>query len=689
MSRSLRRGGLRALLVAATVGLAPNASHAQVSSSNDVPPNTATPLPEGEGVVVEGRLGGVGSQGSAVSGGTLVTSPNLTPTTLAETGSSLTVITEEQIRQRNQVNVAELLRGVPGVDVVRQGTAGSVTSIFIRGAGNEHTKVLIDGIPANDPINTTRFFDFSNLSVDNVERIEVLRGPQSVLYGSDAVGGVINIVTKRGRGRNTGRISAMGGSFDTGNVSAATSGSAGSIYYSFGGSYFDTNGFSSASSRLPGNTERDGFQLGTFSSRTGWQPNDNVEIDWVVRHNRGHVDIDKGGGPNRDDPNDSNSITQTVTGLRLHTRNDGEWWEQTLAYYVSDVKRDISSPSEPGNPFAFAGTFYGVTQQVDWRNTLHLFDNEVFGAGLTFGGSYQTEVGSSATVFDAFGFQFPSTFDKTSLDDGAVYGQTQTRVGDNWTTTVGVRSDHYNLYGANDTYRLTSIYRLPGWNTALRGTLGTAFRAPSLFQRFDPFSGNPGLLPEDAKGWDCGLEQPLFDGLLVPSVTYFRNDFTNFIFFDQNANFGNGQYVNLPFVRTSGVELNTLFVLTDRSTLTTSYTYTEAIDLSPGSPDYGLQLARRPKNKFGINYNRRFYDDRANWNVGLNYVGSRPDTVGFPSTRITLADYVVVNSSLTFDVSRRLQLFSRVDNFFNQRYEEVSGFGVAPFSAYGGATLRW
>jgi vitamin B12 transporter len=664
------------------------------------PPEPATPtfnLPEAPETIVEGRLDGVGSQGSAVSGGTVLDTPNLTPTPLSQSGSSVSVITEQQIRQRGQTSMVELLRGLPGIDVVRQSTPGSVTTVFIRGTGSEHTKVLIDGIPANDPSNTARFFDFSALSVDNIERIEVLRGPQSVLYGSDAIGGVINIITKKGRGPNTGKVATQGGAFSTGQVAASTSGSVGGpgtasplgVYYSAGGSYYDTNGFSSASSRLPGNTENDGFQLGTLSTRMGIDLADDLNVDWVVRHNHAHIDFDKGGGPNRDDPNDINRTLQTVMGLRVNARTT-EWFEQSVAWYVSDIRRDISSPGEPPiNNNSFVGEFNGVTQQIDFRNTLHVLDNEWFGNSITFGGLYQTEVASSSTVFDFGGFPFPSVFPKTSLDDGAVYGESRYRLGESWYTTIGVRSDHFNLYGANDTYRTTSLYRLPGWNTAFRATLGTGFRAPSLFQRLDPFVGNPVLLPEDAKGWDCGIEQPLFGGLLVPSVTYFRNDFQNFIFFDQNANFGNGQYLNIPTVRTSGVEFNTLYVLTDRSTLTTSYTYTDARDLSTGSVDFNRQLIRRPRNKFGIVYNTRFWDDRGNWNVGLNYVGDRFDQVGFPSTRVNLADYVVVNTAASFDVTRHLQIFGRVDNLFNEKYEEVAGFGVARISAYTGAAVTW
>ena len=669
-----------------------SASHAQQAALNAPPPSTAPSgdLPEGPGATIVGALeDGVGSQGSVVSGNTVLSTPNLTATPLNQTASSVTVITAEQILQRGQVNVAEVLRGVPGLDVVRNSTPGSPTSVFLRGAPNEHTKVLIDGIPANDPLSVGRGFDFSNLSVDNIEKIEIIRGPQSVLYGSDAIGGVILITTRKGQGQMSGRASTWGGSFSTFNSAANAGGSSGPVYYSMGGSYFDSNGFSAADRRLPGNVEDDGFQLGTFSTRAGWQPSENVNVDFVLRYNQGHVDTDNGRGAFRDDPNNSDTIQQTVAGVRIRTRNEEGWYEQQLAYYVSDVLRGSRFVPDAVNLFPFFSHYSGNTQQIDWRNTFHLLDTDWFGTSTTVGAMYQTELGSAVEGFDIV--------PRSSLDDGAVYGEQQTRIGESWYTTAGVRSDHYNAYGANDTYRFTSLYRVPGLNTGIRGTIGTGFRAPSLYQRFSIY-GNPNILPERSKGWDFGIEQPMFDGNLVPSVTYFRNDFTNLIDFDFNAGpivfgFPTGQYYNAFQARTTGIEFSTLFVLDDRTTLTTSYTYMETHAPSiVAPPPIGADapLLRRPNNKFGLQFNRRILNNRAAWNIGLNYVGTRDDAdTNFPASRVRLPSYTVVNTALTYDLTRQIQLTGRIDNVFNERYQEVFGYGTAPLSGYAGAAVRW
>lgn len=634
-------------------------------------------LPELPETTVVGQPSGVGSQGSAVPGETTVESPTRTDQPLSQVGSSLSVVTSEQIRERQQTSVAEVLRGLPGVDVVRQGQAGGVTSVFLRGASSEQTKVLVDGIPVNDPISPGRGFDFSTLAVDNIERIEVLRGPQSTLYGSDAIGGVINIVTKKGDGPLAVRTSVMGGSFTTSQEAASVAGGNETVYYSFGGSYFHTEGFSAADRRLPGNFERDGFRLGTFSGRTGWTPAENCDVDFVIRYNRGTVHIDDGGGPFMDDPNQTNFTEQTFFRTQLRYENYDGWWEQKLAFNVADHRRRNDDPEDvlhPGD--SFFSNFNGQTRQLDWQHNFRLHETNT----LTVGVVDQEEEGDSAFRGTFSGFAFDGRFDKQRLRDTAVYVDDQIRIADRWFTTLGARQDNYSLAGVADTYRATTLVRLPGSETGLRATIGTGFKAPTIFQLFDGFSGNPELRPEQSKGWDYGLEQPLADGRVVLAVTYFRNDFDNLIDFDPVT----FRFFNVNRALATGVELAAAWFVDDAMTVTASYTRTDTRDLETGLP-----LLRRPKHKAGLAINRRVLAGRGNVNVGLVYVGDRDDVFGFPLSRVLLDEYVVVNAALTCDVTSWCQAFVRVDNLFDARYQEVFGFGTPRLSAYGGVSVLW
>lgn len=686
MCRFARRAGYALALMAAIT--------ACVSAQPPVPPpptrpadapaptppvDARPPLEDIPETPVVAEIGGPGSQGGAAPGNTVVETPTRTGTPLSQVGSSVSVVTAADIEQRKQYSVLEVLRGLPGVDVVQSGGPGRVATVFIRGANSDQTKVLLDGIWMNDPITTGRLFDFSNLSVDNIERIEVIRGPQSVLYGSDAIGGVINIITKKGQGPRQTRAGAYGGAFQTSRESGNLSGGNERVYYSWGASYLDTKSFSAADRRLPGNTERDAYQLGTLAGRMGWTPFENFDVDYVMRYVDAGTNIDVGGGPNQDDPNRKNYTNQYFTRAQIRYATPGGFWEQKLAYNLTNQTRRQVDDVDPMHPFdSSLGRFHSQMQLVDWQHNFQLHETNT----LTVGMQYLQEDGqsffNSNSIFGPFNIVSPNV----ALRDPAIYAQEQIRIADRWFTTFGARQDHYSQAGTADTYRVTSLYRVPLTNTGFRGSIGTGFKAPTIFQLFDAFSGNPNLRPEESKGWDYGLEQPLLDGRVVLAATYFRNDFANLIDFNP-ATFA---YFNIGAAVATGAELSGTFHMRPDTTLTLTYTRLDARDRGTD-----LALLRRPRDKIGVIFNRQLLGGRANFNYTMFYVGNRVDQdfTQFPSPRVTVPNYIVANVAASYDVTRRLQVFGRVDNFFNARYQEVFGFGTAPISAYGGAQVLW
>ena len=280
------------IALAAPVLAQPPASTTVTDETEVQPLQPFTDLPELPETIVPGRLNAFPSEPLPAD---TVISPNRQPTPLDQTGSAVDVITSEYIDQISprggQTTVAEVLRGRLGLDVVRSGGPGGITSVFLRGANSGQTKVLLDGIPLNDPSNAGRSFDFSTLSVDNIERIEVLRGPQSMVYGSDAIGGVVNIITQRGQGPLSVRATGFGGTYNTGQTGLHASGGDEQKYYSVGGSFFSTGGISSASARN-GNTEHDSFNLGTVSGRFGYNLGETWNVDYVFRYIDAAAEID-------------------------------------------------------------------------------------------------------------------------------------------------------------------------------------------------------------------------------------------------------------------------------------------------------------------------------------------------------------------------------------------------------------
>lgn len=593
-----------------------------------------------------------------------VVTPERGATTGGQSGSSVTLITGDELRARGQSSVLEALRGTAGLDVAQSGGPGKPTSVFLRGANSEHTKVLLDGIPLNNPADPTRRFDFATLTVDNIERVEIVRGPQSVVYGSDAIGGVINIVTKRGDGPLSARFSALGGSWGTHEERVAVQGGDEVLYYSLGASSIQTNGFSAVSRRF-GATEPDGYQNATVSGRVGWNLADGWNVDYVFRYAESEVDVD--GFDNftflpADELNRQNLFDQFFHRVQLQSVAWDGLIENRVGFSLTDFATADTNPGPFGQP-----RFDGQGRQVDWQSNLQVTETNVVTAGIDY-------FAEEASPFDG-GLQ------RQNL--ASLYLQDRFDVAEISHTSVGVRWDDHSVAGEAQTYRVSQSLDVLATGGRLHGSLGRGFRAPAISQRFGGV-GNPNLRPEFSKGWDIGFEQPVWDGLITWDATYFRNDFSDLIVFVSGpfGPFGFGELRNVQAARTSGVELSVGTQLTQRVYVSANYTYTDTLDLTNNS-----YLVRRPRNKVGITA-RCEVSDRATVNAYLLHVGNRPDFDAFGGI-ISLEDYITLNLSGTYRLSDRWELFGRLDNLTDADYEEVFAFATAGVSGYAGLNFQW
>jgi vitamin B12 transporter len=586
-----------------------------------------------------------------------VVTPSRTASFIEQTGSSMTVVTGDQIQQSGQSSVLGVLRGVAGLDVVQQSNPGSVTSIFMRGANSEHTKVLLDGIPLNNPADPTRRFDFGALTIDNIERIEIVRGPQSLVYGSDAIGGVINIVTKRGEGPAAFHASVMGGSFGTHQERVGVSGGDCRHYYSFGGSYLQSDGFSSLSSRF-GGVENDGYRNATLSGRYGWTPSESLNVDYVFRYTDADVEVD---GFLTDLLHRQNRSEQFFNRVQLQSLTWDGAIEQQIGFSLTDHALLDTEPGMFGTP-----RFDGQLRQVDYLANLRLLENNTFTAGV----DYIHEEGS------------PFAGGEQSQNLKGAFLQDSVSLFDRSHTTAGVRWDDHSTAGAAQTYRVTQVFAVEETGGRIHGSIGRGFRAPAISQRFG-FAGNPSLRPEFSKGWDVGLEQSFYEDALVVDITYFRNDFKDLIqfVFDPMSPNGFGFLENVQRANAMGVEFTATAYVTCNTTLTAAYTYTDTEDLLNDR-----QLLRRPRNKVGLNINHRLPCDRGSLNAYLLYVGSRQDFDDLGGI-INLADYITLNLSGLYRLNDAWELFARADNLTDSDYEEVFSFATPGISGYAG--LRW
>lgn len=609
----------------------------------------------------------------------VVVTANRLETATNEVGSSITVITAGEIEQRQQKFLLDVLRGVPAIDVVQSGGPGSTSSVFMRGANSEHTLVLLDGIELNDPSSPGGSYDFANLPTDNIERIEILRGPQSTLYGSRAMAGVINIITKRGQGKPAGFLSAQGGSFSTAAEKAGISGGTDRYNYSLGLSRFDTAGFSAANKK-EGNSEKDGYGSSAVNSRLGITPTSNLSVDVIVNYLKSRADLDNSGGVGGDDPN----FTQDSEQLSFRSQADlalfNDQWEQRLGVSFNKLSRDLDNGTDQAHPSDLSRASYdGSNVTLDWQHTLHLHETN----SLTLGIEHKKETAKSDYYSESAWGSYSSPWEEHSAYTTGYYLQDQIRLWDSWFTTLGVRLDDHNRFGTETTYRLTSAYTVKLTGTTLKGSYGTAFKAPSLYQLYAPTYGDRDLNPEKNSGWDLGMEQSLAGGKATVGATWFQNDFDDLITFDSSLS----RYSNIAKAKTYGAEVTASVRPLEELTLRAGYTYTKT-----EGRETGEELLRRPKNKASLDANYRFLKN-ANVNLAVIYVGSRCDNVYDPATyavtRVKMDDYTLVNLAAAYAVTPNIQLFGRADNLFDENYEEVTGYGTAGISAFGGVKVSF
>jgi vitamin B12 transporter len=516
--------------------------------------------------------------------------------------------------------------------------------------------------------------------VDNIERIEIIRGPQSTLYGSDAIGGVVNIITKKGEGKPKFFLSAEGGSFTTFRETTGISGGNKWVNYSFAHSRFDTEGISAASKK-DGNYERDGYENTSLSARLGFTPLDNLDIDFILRYINAKTDLDNFGGVGGDDPNyvqkSKQLLFKTQVGLSLF-----DLWTQKLAFATTDNDRDVKNEKDHQHPFdSERGHYEGQLIKFDWQHNLQLHKTNE----LTLGFEYEEEEGKSRYNWESQWGPGESLFPEKTANTKGYYIQDQIKLWERFFGTFGIRIDDHSRFGTEATYRIAPAYLIKETDTKIKGTFGTGFKAPTLYQLFAPATlwgpiGNKNLKPEKSRGWDFGIEQELLKKRVVLGATYFRNDFKDLIQFD----WGQG-YINVAKAKTEGVELFASAKPIDDLTLRINYTYTDTEDKTTGEA-----LIRRPKNKIGFDLNYHFLNN-GNVNLGVIYVGKRDD-MDFsisPSRRVKLDQYTLVNLAASYDISKNFQLFGRVENLLDKEYEEAKGFGTPGLSFFGGIKLSF
>ncbi|MBN8547736.1 MAG: TonB-dependent receptor [Deltaproteobacteria bacterium] len=603
----------------------------------------------------------------------VVVTANRTEMPIEQVASSMSVVPGREIEEKQITHVSEALRNLPGVDVVRSGPVGGNTAVFIRGANSEHTLVLIDGVEANDPISPTRSFNFADLDSENIEQIEVLRGPQSTLYGSDAMGGVINIITKKGDGTPHAFASAEAGSYNTYTEKAGLSGSEKQVDFSFGMTQENSHSISAADEKF-GNTEKDSYKNTGFSGRLGYQPLEQLQFKLTSRYNHSDAKLDNGGGPGADDPNRMLKHEESFSRFEAGTSFFDGKLKQTFGVGYADQWFTDNNDVDAQSSEMLRSRYDGKLLKFDWQNNVAV--TEWF--NFIFGAETERERGSSQYYSEGPFGPYNGDFDPQSARTNGYFAQGHFNAGQFFGTT-GIRVDDHSEFGSEVSWKVAPGYQIDSTGTRLTGSVGTGFKAPSLYQLYSSF-GNPDLKPEKSLGVDGGIEQQIIGDKLAAGVTYFWNDFDDLITFDPNTFISE----NIARARTQGLETSLSARPLKQVTTKLSYTYLRARDL-----DTGEQLLRRPKSKFASDTTYQF-SAKGNVILSVLVVGQSVDNdfSTYPASRINLPSYTTVNVATNYEIHKNVELFARVDNLFDRDYEEVYGYGTRGAAAYGGIKLK-
>jgi vitamin B12 transporter len=604
----------------------------------------------------------------------------------------VTVITAAEIAREQRRTLPDALSTVPGLNIVQTGGPGGQTSVFLRGTNSNHVKVLLDGIDVTDPSNPNQTFDFAHMLTGDIERIEVLRGPQSGLYGADAIGGVISITTKKGEGPPKVYGTMEGGSFGTFNQYAGVSGSQDRFSYAFNVQHWRSTSTPVTPTALlsPGEKRNnDLYDNKTVSTRMGYDFNDAFSVNVVSRYTRALLrftgDFNDNFGP---DFTQSEQLSH-----QSYTRGEAVWslfdgrFKNYFGLAYTNVQNQNTFPQDINvneiAPGSGPSRNEGTRTKLDWRGVAALTDTQTLVMGL------EDEM-FGLTQSSPFAGGVPAATNANK----AAYIELQSQFAKRFFLVSNIRRDDNDAFGGHQTFRIAPAFLVPWSETKLKASYGTGFKAPTLSQLHADFPdfhffSNPNLQPEESKGWDAGFEQPFVNDRVRVGATYFHNDITNLI---QTA--ATGQVAVTPFglaaiqtsvnigqATTSGVEAFASFIVTERLKLRTDYTYTKAID-----DGTGLELVRRPRNKISVTAAWTPIDPLTLSATVLN-VSGWADVDRETFAPIQADGYTVVNLAANYAVDQNVTVFGRVDNLFDQHYQNPSGFERPGIGVFGGVRV--
>lgn len=603
----------------------------------------------------------------------VIVTANRSAQPIERVGASVAVLTQAAIEARQTTAVAELLSQTPGVSYSRNGGVGAANSLYVRGAEGHHTVVLIDGVKLNDPSSTQGGFNFGNLLVGDAARIEVLRGAQSTLWGSQAIGGVVNIVTAEPTEALQGSLDAEAGARGTTYFRGGVGGANERLSWRLAASRYSTDGFSAYAT----GTEDDGYDNTGLSGRLNLKITDAVSLDLRSVWSSGRADFDAWNGDSRD----YGKTQELVAYAGLNIDLLGGRFRNRIGYAHTDTDRRNFNPDNKIQPLTFDSE--GQNRRWEYQGAFAVTET----LNTTFGVEHEKSEMKSRSLGD---WNPNADYGRGEAELNSVYGQVQWTVLDGLTLTGGLRYDDHAQYGDHLLGQVAAAWSLNDGATVLRASWGQGFRAPGLYELYSEY-GNLDLQPEEADSWEVGVEQRLFDRAVV-SATYFQRDS------DNEINYANclpgdahpicsqpygGYYQNIQKAETKGVELIGRLDVTERLHVNANYTWTDAKNAA--GDHEGKRLRLRPEHMGNLAAD---YDWAFGLKTGLSvrYVG---ETFNDLANAVKVDAFTLVDLRASYPIDDHLEVYGRIENAFDEEYQTVLGYGTAGRGVFGGVRVRF
>ncbi|WP_380786092.1 TonB-dependent receptor plug domain-containing protein [Sphingomonas sp. R86521] len=617
--------------------------------------------------------------------GTVVVTATRTPTTIDRVAASVTILDKAAIDRNQDLTVADLLLRTPGVSLSRNGGYGTNTSLRIRGAEADQTVVVIDGVKLNDPSAAGGGYNFANLLVGDASRIEVLRGPQSILWGSQAIGGVVNIVTPLPTRELEGSFDVESGSRQTVSARAGLGGRTGPLAWRIGGQSFTTDGISVIAPAF-GGREKDGYTNRSMTGRAVLDIAHGVSADVRGYYSSGRADLDS----TTADTADYTLNREFVGYAGLNVDLFDARLRNRVAYGYTDTDRDNYGPARARQKsFDSAGR----NQRLEYQGSFAI----ATGWDATFGVENERSRFRSVSPSASLAVPVPAPA-RGKAEITGIYGQLSGQVVEGLTLTGGIRNDDHSRYGAKTLVSGGGVWVLPT-GTVLRGNYSEGFKAPTLYQLYSEY-GNQALAPEQAHGWEAGAEQRFLGGRIAVGGTYFERRTSDQIIFSScparptvaanplcfqpgTTTVRSGFYQNISRAFARGIEAVGRAQI-GRLSLDSNYSWTVSEDRSPGAT-YGNWLPRRPRHAANASATYTLAGG-ASLGAAVRWSGMTFDNAA-NTTR--LDDYTLVDLRAELPISDTVRLFARTENVFDEKYQTTYRYGTLGRSVYAGLRGRF